>query len=83
MYDIAYSKSALNFLKKVPTNEQRRIRDAIAKFAKQPRTRSHQVKKLKGRNGYRLRIGKWRAIFDMDGNTMRVLEIGSRGRIYI
>lgn len=82
MHDIAYSKSALNFLKKIPTNEQRRIRDAIAKYANQPKIRSHQAKKLKGRNGYRLHIGRWRAIFDVDGNTMRILEVGSRGTIY-
>ena len=82
MYDIAYSKSALNFLKKAPTTEQTRIRSAISNYAKQPGARSHQAKKLKSRNGYRLRVGKWRAIFDLDENTMRVLEIGLRGSIY-
>lgn len=82
MYDIAYSKSALNFLKKALTKEQARIRDAIANYAKQPGARAHQAKKLKSRNGYRLRVGKWRAIFDLEENTMRILEIGPLGSIY-
>ena len=82
MYDIAYSKSATNFLKKVPTKEQRRIRAAITGYAKRPKVRSHQVRKLKSRNGYRLRVGRWRAIFDLDGKTMRILDIGPRGSIY-
>lgn len=82
MHHIAYSKSALNFLKKAPAKEQTRIRNAIANYAKQPGARSHQAKKLKSRKGYRLRVGKWRAIFDLDENTMRILEIGPRGSIY-
>lgn len=82
MHDIAYSKSALNSLRKIPTQEQRRIRAAIADYAERPKTRSHLAKKLKSRSGYRLRIGKWRAIFDLDGKTMRILGIGPRGSIY-
>ena len=82
MYDIAYSKSTLGSLKKVPAKEQKRIRAVIADYAARPEVRSHQAKKLKSRDAYRLRIGKWRVIFDLDGNTMRVLEVGPRGSIY-
>ncbi len=40
------------------------------------------VKKLQGREGYRLRKGSIRAIFEMTEGTMTVLEIGFRGNIY-
>ena len=37
---------------------------------------------LKGRDGYRLRVGKWRVIFDLDGTVLEVFEVGARGDIY-
>jgi mRNA interferase RelE/StbE len=40
------------------------------------------VKKLQGRDGYRLRVGDWRVIFDRDGVVLAILEIGPRGSIY-
>ena len=81
MYNIAYSKSALHVLKRAPAREQRRILAAIADYAARPESRSHQAKKLKSRGAYRLRIGKWRAIFDLDGNNLRGLAVGPRGCI--
>ena len=44
--------------------------------------RAHQVKMLKGRDGYRLRVGKWRVIFDVDGTALEVFEVGAQGNIY-
>ena len=42
------------------------------------------VKKLVGRDGYRLRVGDWRVLYFLDGQRLRVLvtEIGPRGGIY-
>ena len=47
-----------------------------------PKAHTHQVKKLKGRDGYRLRVGKWRIIFAVNGNVLEVLEVGARGSVY-
>jgi mRNA interferase RelE/StbE len=82
MIVVAYSKKALNGLRKIPANETRRIRTKIADYALNPASKSHHVRKLKGRGGYRLRVGKWRVIFDMDGNVLAVFEVGARGNIY-
>lgn len=40
------------------------------------------VKPLKGRPGYRLRVGDYRAIFEMDAGEILVLDAGPRGGIY-
>ncbi len=41
------------------------------------------VKKLKGStNEYRLRIGKYRVIFELEGRTVNVYSIGLRKDIY-
>lgn len=82
MYKVAYSKKALNDLNKIPANDKRRIRAKIADYAADPKAQAHHVKKLKGREGYRLRVGKWRVLFDVDGNVLAVYEVGARGNIY-
>jgi len=40
------------------------------------------IKKLTGREGYRLRIGQYRAIFTKDYELLDVLDVGPRGDIY-
>lgn len=47
-------------------------------------TRPNRFKKLKGRDGYRIRIGTYRVIYDIFDNTLvvDVVNIGSRGDIY-
>lgn len=42
------------------------------------------IKKLTGRDGFRLRIGKYRAIFEwLSGDlVVHVLNVGPRGEIY-
>ena len=58
---------------------------AIATQAKYPynRTREHQIKKLEniragGDGQYRLRIGRWRFRYDIDGHTVVLLYCGLR-----
>lgn len=36
------------------------------------------VKRLAGRDGWRLRIGRWRVIFDEDATTILAIYIGKR-----
>ena len=41
------------------------------------------VKKLKGsRNEYRLRVGDYRVIFELEGQTVTVYAVGNRKDIY-
>lgn len=82
MKTIAYSKSAIKTLRKLPANEAARIRGKVEQYATDPASQANNVKKLQGRDGYRLRVGDWRVIFDEDGNVIAILEIGPRGGIY-
>ncbi len=82
MLKIAYSKQAIRALCRMPANLSTLIRNKIILYAEDPESLVGQVKKLQGREGYRLRVGKWRVIFDQDGNILAVLEIGPRGNVY-
>lgn len=74
--EIRYSKQALKFLKKQDRSTQKRIITAINDLP------SGDVKALKGKNGYRLRIGDYRVIFDKSGNILLIEKIDNRGQVY-
>lgn len=82
MKQIAYSKSALKTLRRIPANVAATIRGKVEQYAKAPASLAANVTKLQGRDGYRLRVGDWRVIFDENGNVLQILEIGPRGGIY-
>ena len=83
MYQIEYSKQSIRVLMRMPTNTAMLIRSRIETVAQDPFA-APGVKKLVGRDGYRLRVGDWRVLYFLDGQRLRVLvtEIGPRGGIY-
>ena len=40
------------------------------------------IKKLQGTGGYRLRVGNFRVLFNVDGIIIDIIDIGNRGQIY-
>lgn len=82
MKEIAYSKLALRTLRAIPAETAARIRSKIEQYAADPQSQANNVKRLQGREGFRLRVGDWRVIFDDDGNVLAILDIGPRGGIY-
>jgi mRNA interferase RelE/StbE len=73
---ISFSKQAIKFLKKQSISVKKRIINAIMKLP------LGDVKKLQGIDGYRLRVGDFRIIFDKDGNILYIKKIENRGQIY-
>lgn len=74
--EIIYSKKARKFLLSQDKSAQIRITYAIEKLP------LGDVKKLKGLDGYRLRIGSFRVLFDRNGNIIDIIDIDNRGQIY-
>lgn len=77
MFQIIYSKDAVKFLKRQDKQTQKRLIDAIEKLPS-----IGDVKKLKGTDGYRLRVGPYRVLFDVNGIIISIIDIGNRGQIY-
>jgi mRNA interferase RelE/StbE len=84
MYEIRYRKAALKALTRLPTDARHRILEALRKLAENADTVALDIKALQGRDGFRLRVGKWRVIYHKNDNAMIILVVdaGSRGDIY-
>ncbi|WP_092179900.1 type II toxin-antitoxin system RelE/ParE family toxin [Devosia sp. YR412] len=81
MKQIIYSRVALQTLGKMPRNSASRIRSKISAYAADPASQANNVKKLKGTDAIRLRVGDWRVVME-DGFVLDVLRIGPRGSVY-
>lgn len=84
MWSVVYAKDAVRALLRMPRNVERRIRAKIDALARDPSAPNNNVKALKGRPGFRLRVGDWRVIYDLDRGRLVVLviDIGPRGGVY-
>ncbi|MUO77892.1 type II toxin-antitoxin system RelE/ParE family toxin [Agrobacterium vitis] len=82
MKKIAYSKSSLKVLRRLPTNEAKRITQKIEQYASDPQSMANNVKALTSSPYIRLRVGDWRVIMDDQGSVLEILKIGPRGSVY-
>ena len=79
MRDIAFTASATRQWLKLSSDARTRLDAKLSEFA---RSGKGDVKRLKGREGARLRVGDWRIVFYVDGNTIVVSAVGHRREIY-
>ena len=77
MFQITYSKKAIKFLKKQEKSTQVRLVTAISKLPLEG-----DIIKMQGTDGYRLRVGSFRVLFDVHGIIVDIVKIDNRGQIY-
>jgi mRNA interferase RelE/StbE len=84
MYTVVTTKSFAKTLSRLPVNWQKRIVAKIKEIATDPYARHNNVTRLQGRDGYRLRIGDWRVIYELHDDLVElwVLEVEARGGLY-
>ncbi|MCC5615198.1 type II toxin-antitoxin system RelE/ParE family toxin [Nostoc sp. CHAB 5836] len=82
-YQVEISQGASKQLNKLPPKLQECIHAKIDDLATDPR--ANGVKKLKNRdNGYRIRVGDYRIIYDILDEILLIIiiEVGHRSSIY-
>jgi mRNA interferase RelE/StbE len=81
-YQITLKKKAIKALQEISEPYYSNIKSAIYDLADNPRP--HGYKKLKGRNGFRIRVADYRIIYEIFDNTLviDVINIGHRREIY-
>ncbi len=82
MYQIRIEKAVLKALEKINEPYYSKIKTAIINLAKNPRPAGY--KKLKGRDGFRIRVANYRIIYDIFDNilTVDVIDLGHRKDVY-
>lgn len=75
MKTIVLTHSAAKDLDALPADAREAVSNGLARYAV---TGEGDVKRLQGRDGYRLRVGSYRIIFDEDQMTIIAIYIGRR-----
>lgn len=81
-YSIRILRRAQKALSRLPKRDYERLRDAIRALAENPRPPG--ARKLTDREGWRIRIGPYRVIYEIDDadRVVTVLDLGHHGDIY-
>ena len=84
MYTINYHKQAIKGLLKMPRETATKVRAELLIIAQSPYTYQGDFKPLQGREGWRLRCGKYRVICRIKDDELLILVVdaGPRGDIY-
>ena len=79
-FEIIWDEKAYNELEKLEKIIARRIFKKVSELIEDPY--SKDIIKLKGEEGFRLRIGDYRVIFVTDKGRILILKVGHRKNIY-
>ncbi|MCW3127160.1 MAG: addiction module toxin, RelE/StbE family [Bacteroidetes bacterium] len=81
-YSLSFSKRAFKELEQIGEPFYSNIKQAIYGLTENPRPQG--VKKLKGRDGYRIRVGNYRVIYNIFDKQLvvDVITIGNRKDVY-
>ena len=80
---LRFEKIAWKQLDYVPPPDRKRIRARIDAYRSDPAGLGHDVAPLIGESGMRrLRVGVWRIIFSVHGDTMKVHRVAHRREAY-
>jgi mRNA interferase RelE/StbE len=81
-YKVVILRSAVKQLEILPAKDYRSVKSKILALGENPHP--HDCKKLKGRDGFRIRQGNYRIIYDIQDDilTVRVIRIGHRKDVY-
>jgi mRNA interferase RelE/StbE len=84
VYNIVFTKQAAKTLQRIPHDVASLIREKLDEIANDPFASHSNSTKLQGHPGYRLRIGDWRIIYEVQKVELMiiVLKIARRGEAY-
>lgn len=84
MYRIVFSKQARKALQRMPAALAEKITRKLDEIAKNPVAVRSDVSPLRGRPGFRLRVGGYRVVFLVEDEVLQILviKIGPRGDVY-
>ena len=84
MYVLKYRRQARNYLSRLPLRAKTSIVNSLHDLAENPDLPSLDIDVLKGREGFRLRVGKYRVIYTRHEKQLviEIIRIRPRGDVY-
>ncbi|SOY41254.1 type II toxin-antitoxin system RelE family toxin [Cupriavidus taiwanensis] len=84
MHAIEFTKQAAQALKAMPRNVAATIRAKLDMLASNPYAPNPNASRLAGRPGYRLRVGDWRVLYQIEDGRLVILVVAvcPRGSAY-
>ena len=81
-YTVVITQSVQKYLKKSPDKLSNKLESAMIDLETNPRPSGY--KKLKGREAYRIRVGNYRIIYEIEDKILKVtvIDAGDRKEIY-
>jgi len=80
MFEIKWDERALNELYKLENQISSRIYKKVNELMEGFQFKD--IKRLKGKDEFRLRVGDYRVLFSLDNNLIIVWKVGHRKNIY-
>lgn len=82
LYRVEITKSAAKAIQSLPPSARRRVTERLRDLAADPRPNG--VRKLQGRDGYRVRVGDYRVIYTVQDDVVlvTVIRVGHRRDVY-
>jgi mRNA interferase RelE/StbE len=77
---VVLAARAAKYLGKISEPAKSRLKAALTNLSRKPML--GDMKKLKGRDGFRLRVGGYRILFFLEHDTVVVSNIAPRGEAY-
>ena len=84
MYELKYRRQARNYLARLPLKIKTAIVECLHQLAENPDRSSLDIDTLKGREGFRLRVGQYRVLYTRQDDRLiiEIVKIRPRGDIY-
>jgi len=81
-YTVVVIAAVKKTILKLPSSIASRVETTLLQLEDDPRPPG--CKKLKGRDGYRIRVGDYRIIYEIEDNILRivVIDVGNKKDIY-
>ena len=81
-YEVLILRRAQRELVELPSEAYQRVKESVLNLADQPRPPNSR--KLSGREGWRIRVGSYRVVYEIDDahQTVTILNVGHRRDVY-
>jgi len=84
MYSLEFTAESTKALRRMPRNIAALILDKLNKLTANPSASNNNLKRLKGSNDFRMRVGDWRVVYTVENDRLviTVVRVAPRGGVY-